>query len=110
MRAWFLFGAVSAAGGIALVSADVIGPLNFNVTEELLQLGVDVSSIPALESFSGTQTRSTAGACAAEVSRIIHEVNPMDSCFQMLTSRRLVRELEVSLRITTSQCAKYDPV
>lgn len=69
MRAWFLFGSVSGAGGIALVSVDVIEPSNFNATEELLQLEVDVSSIPALKSFSGTQTRSTAGACAAEVSR-----------------------------------------
>lgn len=68
MRAWSLFGALSAAGGVALVTADVIEPSNFNVTEGLEQLGVDVSSIPALESFSGIQTRSTDGACAAAVS------------------------------------------
>jgi hypothetical protein len=68
MRAWSLFGALSAAGGIALASADVIESSNFNVTEGLQQLGVDVSSIPALKSFGGIQTRSTEGACAAAVS------------------------------------------
>jgi hypothetical protein len=68
MRAWSLFGALSAAGGIALANADVIESSNFNVTEGLEQLGVDVSSIPALKSFSGIQARSTEGACAAVVS------------------------------------------
>lgn len=68
MRAWCLFGALSAAGGVALATADVIEPSNFNVTEALAQLGVDVSRIPALESFSGIQARSTDGACAAAVS------------------------------------------
>jgi hypothetical protein len=68
MRAWSLFGALSAAGGIALANADVIESSNFNVTEGLEQLGVDVSSIPALKSFSGIQARSTEGACAAAVS------------------------------------------
>lgn len=68
MRSWSVFGALSAVGGLTLASADVIEASSFNVTEGLAQLGVDVSSIPALQSFSGIQARSTQGACAAAVS------------------------------------------
>lgn len=68
MRTWSVFGALSAVGGLTLANADVIQASNFNVTEGLAQLGVDVSSIPALQSFSGIQARSTEGACAAAVS------------------------------------------
>lgn len=68
MPIWSVFGALSAVGGIALANTDVIQASNFNITEGLAQLGVDVSSIPALQSFSGIQARSTEAACAAAVS------------------------------------------
>jgi hypothetical protein len=68
MRAWALF-ALSAAGGIALASADLIESSDFNVIEGLQQLCVDVPSIPVLQSFSGIQARSTTeGACPVAAS------------------------------------------
>lgn len=87
MRTWSVFGALSAVGGLALASADVIQESNFNVTEGLAQLGVDVSNIPALQSFSGIQARSTEGACAAAVSlKHLMKAKSMVLLFTCMTS------------------------
>ncbi|KAF7713390.1 Solanapyrone synthase [Penicillium ucsense] len=58
-----LAGALVAIGGIALAQ-DVETP-NFNVTEGLLQFGVNVSTVPALQSFNTIQSRSIDSGCAA---------------------------------------------
>ncbi|KAJ5359997.1 FAD-binding type 2 [Penicillium concentricum] len=64
-----LIGGLSAIGGLTLAHAAVTNPVieaeNFNVTAALEDLGVDVSEIPALESYTGLQARSTERACAA---------------------------------------------
>lgn len=68
MHLWSLVGGLSAIGGIGLSYANAIEPANFNVASALEELGVDVSKIPALQSFSGLQSRSTENACVAAVS------------------------------------------
>ncbi|KAJ5436959.1 FAD-binding type 2 [Penicillium cf. griseofulvum] len=63
-----LIGGLSAIGGLSLAHAAVTNPIeadNFNVTAALEDLGVDVSTIPALESYADIVTRSTEYACAA---------------------------------------------
>lgn len=63
-----LVGGLFAIGGLGLSYASAIEPDNFNVTRALEDLGVDVSKIPALQSFSSVQSRSTESACSAAVS------------------------------------------
>ncbi|KAJ5296853.1 MFS transporter [Penicillium atrosanguineum] len=65
MYIWTLVGGLSAVGGIGLSYASAIEADNFNVTSALENLGVDVSKIPALQSFSGLQSRSNRNGCAA---------------------------------------------
>ncbi|KAI2790643.1 hypothetical protein POX_c03489 [Penicillium oxalicum] len=60
-----LAGALAAIGGVALARADGVEASSFNVTEGLLQFGVNVSSIPALDSFNTIQARSVDSGCAA---------------------------------------------
>ena len=68
MRLSWLLGGLSVLSGASLSHANFpIEPSNFNVTSALEDLGVDVSSIPALKGFHGTQARSTDEACAAAV-------------------------------------------
>lgn len=62
-----LAGALAAIGGVALARADGVEASGFNVTEGLLQFGVNVSSIPALDSFNTIQARSVDSGCAAAV-------------------------------------------
>jgi hypothetical protein len=61
-------GGVFAISGLGLSYASAIEPDNFNVTSALEDLGVDVSKIPALQSFSSLQSRSTESSCSAAVS------------------------------------------
>lgn len=68
MHLWSLLGGLSAIGGVTLAHGSTIEPDNFNVTSALEHLGVDVSKIPALQSFSGVQSRSTENACSVAVS------------------------------------------
>ncbi|CAI7591917.1 unnamed protein product [Penicillium palitans] len=64
-----LIGGLCAAGGLTLAQAaetsSVIEADDFSITAALGDLGVDVSKIPALESFAAIETRSTDKACAA---------------------------------------------
>ncbi|KAJ5827593.1 FAD-binding type 2 [Penicillium robsamsonii] len=64
-----IIGGLSAVGGLTLAHAAVTNPVieaeNFNVTAALENFGVDVSKIPALESYTDLQARSTEKACAA---------------------------------------------
>lgn len=68
-----LIGGLCAIGGLALAQAaetsSVIEADDFSITSALGDLGVDVSKIPALESFAAIETRSTDTACAAAVSK-----------------------------------------
>jgi hypothetical protein len=69
-----LIGGLSAIGGLSLAHAAVANPIeadNFNVTAALEDLGVDVSKIPALDSYADIETRSTEKACAAAVSETL---------------------------------------
>lgn len=67
-----LIGGLSAIGGLTLAQAaatsSAIETDDFSITDALEDLGVDVSQIPALESFASIETRSTDKACAAAVS------------------------------------------
>lgn len=67
-----LIGGLSAICGVTLaqgaVTSSVVEADDFSVTGALQDLGVDVSQIPALESFAAIETRSTDKACAAAVS------------------------------------------
>ncbi|CDM30148.1 CAZyme family AA7 [Penicillium roqueforti] len=62
-------GGLSAICGLTLAQTTVTSPVieadDFSVTGALEDLGVDVSQIPALESFTAIETRSTDKACAA---------------------------------------------
>ncbi|CAG8885934.1 unnamed protein product [Penicillium egyptiacum] len=62
-----LIGGLSAIGGLAQAAATspVIEADDFSITGALQDLGVDVSQIPALDSFAAIETRSTDKACAA---------------------------------------------
>ncbi|KAJ5951322.1 uncharacterized protein N7479_009735 [Penicillium vulpinum] len=64
-----LISGLSAIGGLTVAHAAVTNPVieadDFNVTAALGDLGVDVSSIPALEPYTGLEARSTDLACAA---------------------------------------------
>lgn len=68
-----LIGGLCAVGGLTLAQAaepsSVIEAHDFSITAALGDLGVDVSKIPALESFAAIETRSTDKACAAAVSK-----------------------------------------
>lgn len=68
-----LIGGLSAIGGLTLTQAaetsSVIEADDFSITGALEDLGVDVSKIPALESFAAIETRSTEKACAAAVNK-----------------------------------------
>jgi hypothetical protein len=68
MRFSSIVGGLSAIGGVAL--ATTVESDNFNVTSALADLGVDVTKIPALKSFSDIQSRSTEKACSAAVSQL----------------------------------------
>jgi hypothetical protein len=59
---------LSAIGGIAIAQANSIEPDNFNVTSALEDLGVVISDIPALQSLSSLQSRSSQTACSIAVS------------------------------------------
>lgn len=67
-------GGLSAICGLTLAQTTVTSPVieadDFSVTGALEDLGVDVSQIPALESFTAIETRSTDKACAAAVSKL----------------------------------------
>jgi hypothetical protein len=61
-------GALSAISGVTLAHAtSAIESEDFNVTSALEGLGVNVLKIPALQSFSSVQSRSTENACSAAV-------------------------------------------
>jgi hypothetical protein len=66
MRFSSLVGGLTAIGGVAL--ATTVESDNFNVVSALQDLGVDVARIPALESFSESQSWSTETACSIAVS------------------------------------------
>jgi hypothetical protein len=68
MHPWILLGGLSAIGGVALAHASAIEPDNFNITSALEDLGVDVSEIPALQSLSSIQSRSSETSCSIAVS------------------------------------------
>lgn len=59
---------VCAALIVGVLAQDVIEPANFNVTQALLDNGVDVSALPNPASLSG---RSALSGCAAAVSKRI---------------------------------------
>lgn len=64
-----LLGGLSVLSGATLsFASSAVESSDFNVTNALEDLGVDVSSIPALKSLNGAQARSTDRACAAAVS------------------------------------------
>lgn len=58
--------AVSASALAASAVASTFEPADFNVTEALLDNGVNISAIPGLE---GLVERSSLGACSIAVSR-----------------------------------------
>jgi len=68
MRFSSIVSGLSAIGGVAL--ATTVESDDFNVANALEHLGVDVTKIPALESFSDIQSRSTEKACSAAVSQL----------------------------------------
>ncbi|OQE22999.1 hypothetical protein PENSTE_c009G04607 [Penicillium steckii] len=71
MRLSWLLGGLSVLSGASLSHANSpIEPSNFNVTSALEDLGVDVSSIPALKGFHGAKARSTDKACTAACSSL----------------------------------------
>lgn len=63
-----VLGGLTVLSGATLAYASTpVESSNFNVTAALEDLGIDVSTIPALNSFTGAQARSTDKACAAAV-------------------------------------------
>ncbi|KAJ5576442.1 FAD linked oxidase N-terminal [Penicillium sp. DV-2018c] len=64
MRVSTLISGLSAISGLALAQS-TIEPEDFSVVSALEDLGIDVTEIPALETFSGVETRSTDKACKA---------------------------------------------
>lgn len=75
-----LLSGLTAIGGLSLAHAASIASEfeseDFSVTGALENLGIDVTEIPALESFSAIEARSTEKACAAAVSAAIAPIPP----------------------------------
>ncbi|KAJ5974318.1 FAD linked oxidase N-terminal [Penicillium waksmanii] len=66
-----VLGGLSVLSGATLAYASTaVESSDFNVTAALEDLGIDISTIPALDSFSGAQARSTDKACAAACSSL----------------------------------------
>ncbi|KAJ5747721.1 FAD linked oxidase N-terminal [Penicillium nucicola] len=63
MHSWTLLGGLSAVGAVIAQSTS-FEPANFNVTNALEDLGVNVSDIPALQSLSSIQSRSSQTSCS----------------------------------------------
>lgn len=95
MHLWSLLGGLSAIGGVALANASAIEADNFNVTSALENLGVDVWKIPALQSFSGVQSRSTENACSAAVSEKSASIEGDGSGWTLANSKLNVSSAQV---------------
>lgn len=95
MHLWSLLGGLSAIGGVTLAHASAIESDNFNVTSALEHLGVDVWKIPALQSFSGVQSRSTENACSAAVSEKWASIGGEDSGWTFANSNLNVSSAQV---------------
>ncbi|KAJ5794335.1 hypothetical protein N7457_000934 [Penicillium paradoxum] len=69
-----LLGGLTAISGLTLAATTVgevdIEPEDFTVTGALSDLGIDVTEIPALESFSAIEARSTDKACSVACSSL----------------------------------------
>lgn len=92
-----VLGGLSVLSGATLAYASSeVESSNFNVTAALADLGIDVSTIPALESLSGAQARSTDKACAAAV-RAIREKKKAIKKVSFSNPTFLVLELELYL-------------
>lgn len=80
MHPWTLLRGLSVTSGVTLAHASVVESDNFNVASALEGLGVDVSKIPALQSFSRAQSQSTENACSAAVSE---ELASIEGAFRL---------------------------
>jgi hypothetical protein len=102
MRVSTLISGLSAISGLALAQATIESE-DFSVVSALEDLGIDVTEIPALETFSGLETRSTDKACAAAVSANLGSfcINPKlaGSCAIANSNTTIVRKLELPLRL-----------